>query len=150
MSETTWANLPHTCADFVEHPHRVEGKIYDMNGNYKETRLGNCYTCQVASASESQGTTAIASALMDAGIEGVEVEQTGGFCMVVYIYGKTKERNILANAEGVGLELNKEGEFNDYIELTSPTFTPIYDEGCPPENCAEIVEMVKKNLHLLK
>jgi len=139
MSETTWANLPKTCPEFVEHPHIVENKIYDMNGNYKETRRGGCYTCQVALASEEQGTTEIASALMDAGIHNVEVEQTGGFCMAVYVYGETQTVNICANKEGAWIEFNENGEFKECELFTG--------EGA---TTAEIVEAIKKNIHLIK
>ena len=82
--EETWANLPTTCADFVSHPHLVNGR--------------GCYTCQMAQASEEQGTTALMSALLDIKIP-CDVHQTGGFTMCVYI--KTgAESYIYANDEG--------------------------------------------------
>lgn len=82
--EETWANLPTTCADFVSHPHIVNGQ--------------GCYTCRVALASEEQGTTALMSALLDLGIA-CDVHQTGGFTMCVYI--KTGEESyVYANDEG--------------------------------------------------
>jgi hypothetical protein len=80
----TWANLPTTCADFVSHPHIVNGR--------------GCYTCQMALASEEQGTTALMSALLDLGMT-CDVHQTGGFTMCVYI--KTGEESyVYANDEG--------------------------------------------------
>ena len=81
--EETWANLPTTCADFVSHPHIVNGR--------------GCYTCQMAQASEEQGTTALMSALLDLAIP-CDVHQTGGFTMCVYI--KTGEESyVYANDE---------------------------------------------------
>jgi hypothetical protein len=101
MTATKWANLPTTCADFVAHPHKVETTFTftDKDGNKREeTKLSGCYTCQMALASEEQGTTALASALMDADIA-CEVVQTGGFTMCVYI--KLEDDSyIYANAEG--------------------------------------------------
>jgi hypothetical protein len=100
-TDYTWANLPTTCPDFVSHPHRVQvtATQFDIDGTQKEiTREGNCYTCQVAACSESQGTTALASALLDLGIS-CDIHQTGGFTMCVYI--KTGEISYFyANAEG--------------------------------------------------
>lgn len=79
--------LPTTCKDFVSHPHIVNGR--------------GCYTCQEASASEAQGTTAIAEALIALGIP-ADVHQTGGFTMCVYI--KTGDESyIYANNEGFSL-----------------------------------------------
>ena len=90
--------LPTTCKDFVSHPHIVNGR--------------GCYTCQEASASEIQGTTAIAEALIALGIP-ADVHQTGGFTMCVYI--KTGEESyIYANAEGFSMyrDAECEGFFN--------------------------------------
>lgn len=85
-SEWTWANLPTTCPDFISHPHKINGQ--------------NCYTCQVAACSESQGTTALASALLDLNIA-CDVHQTGGFTMCVYIKTDANDVSyIYANAEG--------------------------------------------------
>jgi len=98
MNTTKWANLPTTCPDFVAHPHIVEQKIFTKDGEYKETRKGGCYTCQMALASEDQGTTALMSALLDLNIS-CDVHQTGGFTMCVYI--KTGNTSyIYANSEG--------------------------------------------------
>jgi len=140
--------LPKTCAEFVEHPHIVENKIYDMNGNYKETRRGGCYSCQEASASEYQGTSQIAEALIKAGIQNVQVEQTGGFTMVVYVYNKDKTRALTLNSTGIGFEPDSVngGEWQD---VTSPNFTPWEGEGCPPATCKQLTAEVVANLYRL-
>jgi hypothetical protein len=44
------------------------------------------YDARCKAAADAQGLTPISSALNDMGIEHV-IEQTGGFCMVIYIYG---------------------------------------------------------------
>ena len=86
--------LPTTCKDFVSHPHIVNGR--------------GCYTCQEASASEAQGTTAIAEALIALGIP-ADVHQTGGFTMCVYI--KTGDESyIYANDEGFSFYKDAECE----------------------------------------
>jgi hypothetical protein len=86
--------LPRTCKDFVSHPHIVNGR--------------GCYTCQEASASEAQGTTAIAEALIALGIP-ADVHQTGGFTMCVYI--KTGDESyIYANDEGFSFYKDAECE----------------------------------------
>jgi hypothetical protein len=86
--------LPTTCKDFVSHPHIVNGR--------------GCYTCQEASASEAQGTTAIAEALIARGIP-ADVHQTGGFTMCVYI--KTGDESyIYANDEGFSFYKDAECE----------------------------------------
>jgi hypothetical protein len=124
MNTTKWANLPTTCPDFVAHPHIVEQKIFTMNGEYKETRKGGCYTCQIALASEDQGTTALMSALLDLGIS-CDVHQTGGFTMCVYIKTDTTATSyIYANAEGFSHYLydSDDGEnwyFGDDFQIMS-------------------------------
>jgi len=93
--------LPTTCPDFVSHPHMVETvRIWkDKDGNQTtETKLSGCYTCQEASASDSQGTTTLALELQALGID-CAVHQTGGFTMCVYI--KTGDESyVYANDEG--------------------------------------------------
>jgi hypothetical protein len=114
-------NLPRTCADFVSHPHIVEQKIYSMSGEYKETRKGGCYACQMALASEEQGTTEIARSLFDIGIS-CDVHQTGGFTMCVYI--KTGEESyVYANAEGFAFykDENCDGWANYYFSESENT-----------------------------
>ena len=86
--------IPTTCPDFVSHPHLINGR--------------GCYTCQEASASETQGTTAIAQALIALGIP-ADVHQTGGFTMCVYV--KTGETSfIYANDEGFSLYCGEDCE----------------------------------------
>ena len=93
--------LPTTCPDFVSHPHMVETvRIWkDKDGNKTtETKMSGCYTCQEASASDSQGTTTLALELQALGID-CAVHQTGGFTMCVYI--KTGDESyVYANDEG--------------------------------------------------
>jgi len=93
--------LPTTCPDFVSHPHMVETvRIWkDKDGNQTtETKMSGCYTCQEASASDSQGTTTLALELQALGID-CAVHQTGGFTMCVYI--KTGDESyVYANDEG--------------------------------------------------
>jgi len=137
-------NLPRTCADFVSHPHIVEQKIYSMSGEYKETRKGGCYVCQMALASEEQGTTEIARSLFDIGIS-CDVHQTGGFTMCVYI--KTGEHSfIYANEEGFGIYENDE----DY-EPESIYFGDDFKKQKPSEKAQKIAETMKaKNLQALE
>jgi hypothetical protein len=105
---TKWANLPTTCDDFVAHPHKKEN--------------GYCYQCQMASASEEQGTTALASALLDLDIC-CEVHQTGGFTMCVYI--KTGEDSyIYANNEGFSFYCSEDCEGLLHTEWANPASTP--------------------------
>jgi hypothetical protein len=105
---TKWANLPTTCDDFVAHPHKKEN--------------GYCYQCQMASASEEQGTTALASALLDLDIC-CEVVQTGGFTMCVYI--KTGDESyIFANDEGFSFYCSEDCEGLLHTEWANPTSTP--------------------------
>ena len=99
--------LPTTCKDFVSHPHIVNGR--------------GCYTCQEASASEAQGTTAIAEALIAIGIP-ADVHQTGGFTMCVYV--KTGEESyIYANDEGFSFykDAECEGWANMYFAESETT-----------------------------
>jgi hypothetical protein len=86
--------IPATCPEFVSHPHQKNGE--------------SCYTCQCSNASESQGTSQIAEALIAIGIP-AEVHQTGGFTMCVYI--KTGDESfIYANDEGFSLYCDEECE----------------------------------------
>jgi hypothetical protein len=138
-----WANLPTTCPDFVSHPHKVETKFIwtDKEGNKREeTKMSGCYTCQMALASEEQGTTALMSALMDADIA-CEVVQTGGFCMCVYI--KLEDDSfIYANTEGFGIYANGE----DY-EPENFYFGDNFNEQTATQKAQKIVETLKeKNL----
>ena len=144
MNTTKWANLPTTCPDFVSHPHIVEQKIYSMSGEYKETRKGGCYTCQMALASEEQGTTALMSSLLDLGIS-CDVHQTGGFTMCVYI--KTGDTSyIYANSEGFGMYENEE----DY-EGENVFFGDDFNKQSASQKAQKIAETMKeKNLQAVE
>jgi hypothetical protein len=139
--------IPQTCADFVAHPHKVMTKYTSGTSGESFEQMDNCYSCREASASEEQGTTQIAQALTASGIE-CSVEQTGGFCMVVYIYSKDKTKALTVNGSGGGFEIDVENG-GEYVEITPEGFQPWEKEGCPPEVCAEIVKMVQANLYRL-
>ena len=98
-------------------------------------------------ANKSQGTGAISEALTKSGIKNI-VEQTGGFCMVVYVYSEDKKKALMITATGLMFspDLN---EYDNEEELTPEDFIGDEYEGCRPEVCAELVKLVKKNLHLL-
>jgi hypothetical protein len=140
--------VPKTCAEFVEHPHKV--KTTFTSGTTGETfeRMAGCYSCQEASASEYQGTSQIAEALIAAGVQNVQVEQTGGFTMVVYVYNKDKTRALTVNSTGIYFEPDSVNG-GEYEEVTSPNFTPWEGEGCPPETCNQLTAQVVANLYRL-
>ena len=105
--------IPATCPDFVSHPHIVNGQ--------------NCYTCQTSSASESQGTSAIAEALVAIGIP-ADVHQTGGFTMCVYV--KTGDESfIYANDEGFSFYCGEECEGFLHTEWTTNSRAEARAEG---------------------
>jgi hypothetical protein len=116
--------IPTTCPDFVSHPHIVNGR--------------GCYTCQEASASETQGTSAIAEALIAIGIP-ADVHQTGGFTMCVYI--KTGDESyIYANAEGFSFykDAECEGWANCFFA----------DSETTPEQKAKAIQTTMKTTNL--
>jgi hypothetical protein len=134
--------IPATCKDFVSHPHIVEIKRVwrDKDGNptKEETRMGGCYACQCASASEEQGTSQIAEELIALGTP-ADVVQTGGFTMCVYI--KTGEESyIYANPLGMGMYEDDEDYEGENV---------FFDEGLTPKQQAEqIIQTMKdKNLN---
>lgn len=134
--------LPTTCKDFVSHPHIVEvtRRYKDSEGNTtrEEKREGACYQCQEASASEVQGTTAIAQALIALGIP-ADVHQTGGFTMCVYI--KTGDESyIYANAEGFSFykDAECEGWANCFFDESETT----------PEQKAKAIQTTMKTANL--
>ena len=114
--------IPATCPDFVSHPHIVNGR--------------GCYTCQTSQASEEQGTSAIAKALIALGIP-ADVHQTGGFTMCVYI--KTGEESyIYANEEGATNYCCDETDVGDAVAF--------YDlDQTPAEKAQKIAEGMKTN-----
>lgn len=130
-TEWTWANLPTTCPDFVAHPHIVEGR--------------GCYTCQIALASEQQGTTALMSALLDIGIA-CDVHQTGGFTMCVYIKTNANATSyIYANAEGFSHYLYDSDDGENWY------FGDDFDEQSAAQKAQKIADTMKeKNLQALE
>jgi hypothetical protein len=118
--------IPATCKDFVEHPHLVNGR--------------GCYNCQCASASEIQGTSQIAEALIALGIP-VDVHQTGGFTMCVYI-NTGGDSFIYANTEGLAIYTNDDDE-----EPESLFFGDDFNEQTPAQKADKIANVMKeKNL----
>ena len=129
--ENAMRYLPTTCREFVSHPHQ------------------GCYTCHEAYASEEQGTTQIAQALINEGIPAF-VEQTGGFCMVVYVYSKDGKGAICANAEsGACFYPNLEERGDDYVEIQGDDFVPTLTSGCTEETARMIVDAIKANMYRL-
>ena len=130
--------IPTTCPDFVSHPHIVEvtRRYKDSEGNTtrEEKKQGYCYTCQEASASETQGTSAIAEALIALGIP-ADVHQTGGFTMCVYV--KTGEESyIYANVEQATHYCCDETDIGDAVAF--------YDlDQTPQEKAQQIAEGMK-------
>jgi len=137
--------IPATCKDFVSHPHIVEIKRVwrDKDGNQtkEETRMGGCYICQCASASEEQGTSQIAEELIALGTP-ADVVQTGGFTMCVYI--KTGEESyIYANTEGFSFYCDEDCEGLREFDFR--------EEMTPNEKAKEIKEtMERHNLKALQ
>ena len=113
--------IPATCPEFVSHPHQKNGQ--------------SCYTCQCSNASESQGTSQIAEALVAIGIP-AGVDQTGGFTMCVYI--KTGDKSyIYANAEGFSFYCDEECEGLQEFDFR--------EEMTPTEKAQEIADKMKAN-----
>ena len=147
-SEWTWANLPTTCPDFVSHPHRVQvtATEYYADGTQKEViKESNCYTCQVAACSESQGTTALASALLDLNIA-CDIHQTGGFTMCVYIKTDANDASyIYANAEGFSHYLSDSDDGENWY------FGDDFNEQSAAQKAQKIADTMKdKNLQALE
>jgi hypothetical protein len=105
------------------------------------------YLERTKSASEEQGTEAISEALTKAGIRNT-VEQTGGFCMLVFVYSEDEKKALMINATGIFFDPNLEEGGNEQ-DLTPKDFIGDEYEGCRPEVCNQLVELVKKNLYLL-
>jgi hypothetical protein len=112
-----------------------------------EQDFATYYLERTTSASKEQGTEAISEALTKAGIENIN-EQTGGFCMVVYVYSKDKKKALTMNATGIFFDPDVE-ECGNEQDLTPKDFIGDEEEGCRPEVCNQLVELVKKNLYLL-
>jgi hypothetical protein len=105
------------------------------------------YLERTTSASKEQGTEAISEALTKAGIRNT-VEQTGGFCMLVFVYSEDEKKALMINAMGICFDPDVEEGGNEQ-NLTPEDFIGDDEEGCRPEVCDQLVELVKKNLHLL-
>jgi hypothetical protein len=113
--------IPTTCKGFVSHPHIVNGR--------------GCYSCQEAAASEEQGTSAVAEALIALGIP-AGVHQTGGFTMCVYV--KTGDDSfIYANEEGFAIYKNDEDEGENFL------FGDDYKKQTPTEKAQKIIKGMK-------
>jgi hypothetical protein len=116
--------IPTTCKDFVSHPHIVNGR--------------GCYNCQESAASEGQGTSAIAEALISVGIP-ADVHQTGGFTMCVYV--KTGEESyIYASNEG----------FSFYKDAECEGWSSVYfaESETTPEQKAKAIQITMKTANL--
>lgn len=105
------------------------------------------YLERTTTASKEQGTEAISEALTKAGIKNT-VEQTGGFCMLVFVYSEDEKKALLVSATGVFFDPDV-AEGGDEQDLTPADFVGDESEGCRPEVCDQLVEIVKKNLYLL-
>ncbi len=105
------------------------------------------YLERTTRASEEQGTEAISEALTKAGIRNT-VEQTGGFCMVVFVYSEDEKKALTITATGIFFDPDV-AEGGNEQDLTPADFIGDEFEGCRPEVCDQLVELVKKNLYLL-
>lgn len=114
-----------------------------MTEGKEMTELGFDYDERVEEASEDQGTTKLYNALIEAGIEDVTVEQTGGFTMVVYVWSSDRKSAITLNAWSIGYEPDTEEGGNDWEDIA------ILKEEEGLDHTDILVELVKKNLHLL-
>lgn len=115
----------------------VDYEVRDMNGNFLRIEHGGCYQCRVSSVCESDGSNELALALQDAGIE-CHIEQTGGFCMVVYVYSADKKKALTLTTDAIGFEPDVEEGNEEWVDLT-----PQDAEG---EAIPLLVELTKKNL----
>jgi hypothetical protein len=121
---------------------QVTSEVFYADGTQeKTTKEGNCYTCQVALYSEEQGTTALASALMDLDIA-CDIHQTGGFTMCVYIKTDANANSyIYANAEGFSHYLYDSDEGDNFY------FGDDFNEQSASQKAKKIAETMKeKNL----
>jgi len=137
-----WHEDAKPCAGFTGHPHMVDYEVRDMHGNFLRIEHGGCYQCRVSATCESDGSNELALALQDAGIE-CNIEQTGGFCMVVYVYSADKKKALTLTTWGIGFESDVEqvsgGE--DWLDLTPYEVPEEITDGIQL-----LVETTKKNL----
>jgi hypothetical protein len=109
------------------------------------------YASRLADASEYQQTGKITQALKDAGIENVYEEQTGGFCMVVYIYNKNKTQSLRVVSWGAVFCSNtQECDGDCDTDLTSEIYGVEESERMTDAELAQLVEIVKANLWRLE
>jgi hypothetical protein len=64
-----------------------------------EQDFATYYLERTTTASKEQGTKAISKALTKAGIKNT-VEQTGGFCMLVFVYSKDEKKSFVSFRNG--------------------------------------------------
>ena len=100
-----------------------------------------CYQCRVAYHSDVQGATAIAEALIAEGFPAF-VEQTGGFNMVVYVYGHGNT-SIGCTAES-GVIFHPDVNSDEFFYLTGDDYIPSY-EGCTSDSLQMIIDTVVAN-----
>jgi hypothetical protein len=132
--------MPEDFADCVELEFSLEN-VKDLSNFVYDYQEREDY------ANKTQGTEAISEALTKAGIKNT-IEQTGGFCMVVYIYSEDQKKAIMATSSGICFDPDVEEGGNEQ-NLTPEDFIGDDEEGCRPEVCDQLVELVKKNLYLL-
>ena len=106
-----------------------------------------CYQCACAHASEEQETTKIAEALILSGVPRVIVEQTGGFCMVVYAYSEDHKKALCAVPWGVLFCSDVENGDGDQEEILSESYgITSEDEKMTETDLQIITEIIKANL----
>lgn len=115
----------------------VDYEVRDMNNNFLRIEHGGCYQCQVSYVSERDGLNDLALALQDAGIE-CNIEQTGGFCMVVYVYSADKKKALTLTTDAIGFEPDVEEGMEEWVDLTP--------QDAQGEAIPLLVELTKKNL----
>ena len=137
LQEKRWHEDAKPCSGFTSHPHMVDYEVRDMHGNFLRIEHGGCYQCRVSSVCESDGSNELALALQDAGIE-CNIEQTGGFCMVVYVYSADKKKALTMTTDAIGFEPDVEEGMEEWVDLT-----PYEAQG---EAIPLLVELTKQNL----
>jgi len=108
------------------------------------------YAEQEEYAIETQQVGKIAEALKSAGIERVTIEQTGGFCMVVYVWSKDHTKAICLVSWGVIFVSDTEKHEGEHETDLSPDYGIEEGEELTAENLAELVAIVKENLYRLE
>lgn len=101
-------------------------------------------------AIKAQQVDKIAKALESAGIERVTIEQTGGFCMVVYVWNKDYTKAICLVSWGVIFVSDTEKHEEEHETDLSQDYGVQEGEELTAENLAELVAIVKENLYRLE